>query len=210
MKQEPTDNASPVESLSIVGASGIVWQPTDRFLESLRTEQGRGGCQICREEIVGEDARYYEHTERHTYYVADKIKTSERQVAIRRHFILKHQQGSIKHSRVALDEPAKVIPLPTSPQVVKEPATAELEAQVDELQRHVIYMERELVLARHALERLWKQVDIKAQAAFAVLPKAKPTSLPKAKQTAKGRKIRHTVDNISRASWNILFDEEED
>src|SRR5258708_38205042 len=173
MKQEKTthseDNVDrsggeqPVTSfISDHGTAGIaVWHPTERFMASVVNENGEGGCLYCHENIVGEDARYYTHEEVVRSSIVDSgksardLSTTTMKFAMRKHYI-GHHMRSVPASNVVVTEPVAVVKkskIPTPADYV----TALHEAE--EMQVHVLFLERELAFARNALDKLYKVIS---------------------------------------------------
>ncbi len=175
MKQEqPTHSEDNVERsageqpvtsfISDHGTAGIaVWHPTDRFMESVVNESGEGGCLYCHENIVGEDARYYTHEEVVRSSITDSGKPSRLEsvttmkFAMRKHYI-GHHMRSVPASNIVVSVEPVVEAKPKS----KIPTSADYVTalhEAEEMQVHVLFLERELAFARNALDKLYKVIS---------------------------------------------------
>src|SRR6266850_1241774 len=155
------------------GTAGIsLWQASERLLESTVNAEGEGGCHLCHENIVGEQARYYTHNVEVTSHITEArlqdtaLSTTTMQYEVRYHFLVHHLRS--KPVVLGLPQAAVVVPQVVIPRAVAALNYDVVMHEAEELQVHVLFLERELAFARNALDKIYRSI---ANMPVAVRPK---------------------------------------
>lgn len=229
---KPSASEAPTVSFAVShGEAGVtVWNPTERLSESTVSEDGSGGCHLCGLSITGEEARYYTHAEQAATRVAGSsqkpLTVASMNYEVRGHFLVHHMR-SIPATAAAVE--VVVAPMATTPSA---PDYDRILREAEEMQVHVLFLERELAFSRNALDKMYRVISNMPATARKKEPyksdvkvtchkcegktfwrsgsgrgECYPTCPEPKTETAYSREVRKRSDD---AAWAVLFDETEE